>query len=344
MRSHRGTSRRGAATIGNRDPVARHVAGMDSARTPRHLLASLGLVAIMAACNLGSPEPETTADSETTGPASTDPTTPEACPGVTDPECTTDAPCGNDEECILCECRPTGTSCEDVPGAQCSGPDDCGDLAICVDCVCQTQCNPDSECFADADCGEAESCHNLFASGCGCVADGCTAASACQIDSQCATDETCVDCECVAGCACAGDEDCVAPQTCDGCACVDPAMGCATGDAVAPNSPDVTVSGTTITGEISGNPADCPVLLCSFSATNNTGDFVTIGVLESSPDDEIAPMPIVSVAAAGETVEFEVWANDCTTPASLPRTLFIHDEVNGISLGEVPLMWQTSLP
>ena len=119
---------------------------------------------------------------------------------------------------------------------------------------------------------------------------------------------------------------------------------CAMGDATAPSSRDVTVSGVEISGEISGDAADCPMLLCSFTVTNNRDDYVTFGVLEATPDDEIAPMPIVSAVAAGESKEFEVWANDCTTPVTLDRTLFIHDEVEGINLGEVPLIWQTSLP
>lgn len=119
---------------------------------------------------------------------------------------------------------------------------------------------------------------------------------------------------------------------------------CAMGETTAPNSRDITVSGVEISGEITGDAADCPMLLCSFTVTNNRDDYVTFGVLESTPDDEIAPMPIVSAVAAGESKDFEVWANDCTTPVSLDRTLFIHDEVAGVSLGEVPLIWQTSLP
>lgn len=130
----------------------------------------------------------------------------------------------------------------------------------------------------------------------------------------------------------------------DGGSTGDPPSACASGEAMAPNSADITVSGVDISGEISGNPDDCPVLLCSFSVTNGTDDYVTFGVLESVPDDPISPVPIVSAVAAGATEEFEVWANDCTTPIALDRTLFVHDEVNGINLGEVDLLWETSLP
>ncbi|MEM6989273.1 MAG: hypothetical protein AAF721_02210 [Myxococcota bacterium] len=120
--------------------------------------------------------------------------------------------------------------------------------------------------------------------------------------------------------------------------------GCAMGDATAPDSRDVTISGVDISALITGDAADCPMLLCTFNVTNNRDDYVTFGVLESSPQDEIAPMPIVSAVPPGESREFEVWANDCVTPITLDRTLFVYDEVAGVSLGDVPLMWQTSLP
>ena len=261
---------------------------------------------------------------------------------MTDPECTTDAPFGNDEECILCECRPKGTTCADIPEAQCVDDSDCSPNEDCSDCHCVvTGCSADSACTSNADCPQGEACGVVVNDTCSCSESACVQPGACTDDADCPDGQTCSLCQCESGCECEVEGDCTAPQTCDGCNCVDPPAGCAMGDATAPSSPDVTVSGTNITAPISGNPADCPILLCSFTATNNTSDYITFGVMESLPSDASAPMPIVSVAAAGETVEFEVWANDCTTPTTLDRTLFVADEVNGISLGNVPLLWQT---
>lgn len=119
---------------------------------------------------------------------------------------------------------------------------------------------------------------------------------------------------------------------------------CASGRATAPSSTDVIISGVDLVGEITGDAADCPMLLCTFTVTNNRDAYVTVGLLESVPEDPIFPTPVVSAIAPGDSTEFEVWIYDCTTPIALDRTLFVHDEAESINLGEVDLLWETVLP
>lgn len=150
---------------------------------------------------------------------------PEECPGVSDPECTTSAACGNGEICVTCECVPQPEGCDDPGAADCLEDSDCGDLEACFDCVCLPACDQEAgdECATHEHCGEGRFCIDPPGDE-ACFCDDfdpmCPEDALCAADSDCMKGDVCEDCVCITPCDCESDEQCTAPATCDGCDCV----------------------------------------------------------------------------------------------------------------------------
>ena len=122
----------------------------------------------------------------------------DVCPGVPDPECTTNAGCGLGEICSDCMCEPLPPECAGSPDPECVSDSDCEQLEVCTDCICNSICDEvdGSDCEEDADCSRDEACVACF-----CLPsddDGCPRDAVCLVDQDCALGESCVDCSCVA--------------------------------------------------------------------------------------------------------------------------------------------------
>jgi len=136
-----------------------------------------------------------------------------------DPECTTDAPCGNDEVCSQCVCV---HKCSGV--GDCFDDDDCGPNERCESCMCAHPCADSLEgCTNDDDC-ESGSCNPM---GCMCetLPEACGPSNECDADEDCGTNEVCNigSCMCEPGeCECQyGGPLCGDGEYCDGCNCQD---------------------------------------------------------------------------------------------------------------------------
>ena len=170
-----------------------------------------------------------------------------------DPECTTNAACGNDELCIECVCVDVPEGCDN--DGNCVEDSDCGPNETCENCVCDHPCMSSKEgCTTDADC-EPDACDPKT---CSCESPpSCGPIDECEDDTGCPPTETCNLDTCLcepAMCECqAGGPLCDAGQYCDGCNCQavpgisDPAEDCDADGTPIACTPSTDLLGTDVT-------------------------------------------------------------------------------------------------
>ncbi len=281
--------------------------------------------------------PTDTEDSTNTGPAE--------CPDNPDPECTTSNACGNGEICAACECVPIPDDCSDPAAANCADSDDCGPLAFCSGCVCQSHCEAGfSECLSDDECPGDSTCGFDETDGCICsgTSEPDTDDGGCFDDEDCASSESCVEGECVdaGACECGADNPCGNPlDTCDGCDCLSCGSGQASPvDPVGEEFPEVVVSGTMISADLSGLEEACADALCVVEISNGLAANVFFNAL----NDEVFGDPVFLVPPEGTIEPFgsavlEVRANACNIPGDYMDTIFLQNADDLLELGPVDI-------
>ncbi|MEM6989112.1 MAG: hypothetical protein AAF721_01400, partial [Myxococcota bacterium] len=239
-------------------------------------MSTLRIVATAAAGLLGVAyasgcTPETPSEQDGTndtdgadGTADDGPVGPPECPDNPDPECTTDAACGNNEVCSGCACVELPSDCMNPEAPQCVTDAECTSPGTCVACVCLFACAdmPDAECTTDNDCFGGGTCSEAD----GCVCTGGTPCS--DPDDECATDADCgggpcnpETCSCEIPCECGPtvEATCETGEVCDGCDCMpapgeaDPTDDCADDFAAVECDPSIDIVATEISctdGEI----------------------------------------------------------------------------------------------
>ena len=205
----------------------------------------------------GDDAPATTTGADGTEPTSADGETEdgsEGC-GMPDPECTTNAACGNDEICVECMCVEAPPECDDVVNGDCTEDAHCGPNETCTDCECTHPCTngKEDECTSDSQC-ESGACDPKS---CTCeMPPSCSTVDECDADDDCMGLQTCnlSTCQCEGMCECqAGGPLCGDGQYCDGCSCQpvpgtsDPAGDCDADGTPIECTPSTDLLGTDVT-------------------------------------------------------------------------------------------------